>query len=437
MKLAGFLRAKKLSKAITDLKVFYNSQWSDDEMHSWQLKRFNEVWNGILNEVPYFMKLYHKGQVPKQFNSWKEFIRSVPVMTREVIQQNRDDLYSKRTKPDFFRMTGGTTARPIQLPAWKSEISLTVPDMWYARSWYGVTPASKLFLLWGHSHLLGSGIKGIINANKRNVSDRLLGYRRFSAYNLDEKSMRKAACELVRFKPEYVIGYSVALDAFARANQDRSDMIRELNLKVVIAAAEGFPASDSESLISKTFGCPLSMEYGSVETFLMGHKQPQGGYFAVWGTYFIEATDKGGHGRIVRVTSLFPRCFPLVRYEIGDEIELYDGQDGLGVLKFVRVIGRCNDYICMRDNSKIHSEGFTHAIRSCPYIKRYQIKQEADKIVVKILVNEEFTYKHEAEIREKLAKIHPDLGSVRFEKTDRFDQTIAGKTPMIIRGMST
>ena len=58
-----------------------------------------------------------------------------------------------------------------------------------------------------------------------------------------------------------------------------------------------------------------------------------------------------------------------------DQIQLAeDAPDRvLGVTSFDRVVGRCNEYVELADGSQIHSEAFTHAVRSCPQIDSYQV----------------------------------------------------------------
>ena len=355
---------------------------------------------------------------------------------RLTVKTNIAEMKSQSKAPDFMRITGGSTAEPIQMPAWREEAKFTSYDMWLARSWYGISPASKLFMIWGHSHLLGSGFSGVVNKYKRMLYDYILGYRRFSAYDLKDDAMREAGDFMLKFRPDYVIGYSVALDRFVKVNMERKNAFRNLRLKAVIAAAEAFPFPDSRDLLKDFFNCPVGMEYGSVETALIAHTHPEGGYKVFWQSYFVEAErNKLGAGYIIRVTSLYPRCFPLIRYEIGDEIVLHNtSQERLfGVTEFDNVLGRCNDYVELKDSSLIHSEAFTHAIRWCPEVVAYQVVQDKERICLNYIAKDTLSRATKEMILSKLKKVHPLLGEVEFVKVNELKRTIAGKTPMILR----
>jgi phenylacetate-CoA ligase len=273
-----------------------------------------------------------------------------------------------------------------------------------------------------------------LNARRLELSDRLLGSHRFSAYDLRPAMMRRAAEELLRFRPAYVLGYSVALDLFAEANRDRREQLRASGVRLVLGTAEAFPTPESADRLRDLFDCDVAMEYGAVETGLMAHTHPEGGYRAFWRSYLLEVAGGEHSGRLL-VTSLYPRCLPLVRYEIGDEIELgeapQDSRSGIGA--FERVIGRCNDYVLLADGTTVHSEVFSHVVRPCTSIRGFQIIQSSEQLRLRFTSAEELPEAEKLALLERLEKVHPDLQRLAFERVDHLEQTVAGKTRMVIR----
>jgi len=321
----------------------------------------------------------------------------------------------------------------VQIPSWNSELVEAARDMWLARSWYGIRPGSRLFLLWGHSHLLGTGLRGWLRGRQRELSDRLLGYYRFSAYDLRPEKMRRAAEEMKRFRPDYVVGYSVALDLFARANETAGESLRGLGLRAVIGTAESFPFPDSASRLEALFGCPVAMEYGAVECGLVAHTHPEGGYRVFWRNLLVETLPSDGRHRIL-LTSLYPRSMPLIRYEIGDEVELPEPTLGatVGVERFARVVGRCNQHVALDDGATIHSEVFSHALRPCAEVRGFQVVSRRDGLAIRYVSGAPLSGQRASEIRERLGKVHPSLARVRLEQVDALPQTVAGKTRMVV-----
>lgn len=291
-----------------------------------QLALWNAEWRRVRTQVPYFAALAQERRLPERFGSWAEFAEAVPSMCRATIQEHGRELTSMDRHPDLYKLTGGSTAQPVRLPKWRGEGGQAVYERWLARRWYGISPGARLLLLWGHSHLLGVGLRGWANARKRELLDRLVGCCRISAYDIHPDALRRAGAAMLSFKPAYIVGYSVALDLLARANADRRAALRALGMRAVIATAESFPAPNSAAVIEDTFGCPVAMEYGAAEAPLIAHTRPQGGYVVFWRSYFVEAEWSEALGaHQVRLTSLYPRSMPLVRYELGDLVDLGPG----------------------------------------------------------------------------------------------------------------
>ncbi len=259
------------------------------------------------------------------------------------------------------------------MPAWGSETLHTRPNVWMAKSWFGVRPSDRLFLIWGIGQFTDCGLRGQYKMLMRKSRDWLLGYRRFPAYLLGEDILREIGQSLLEFRPHYLSAYSAALVRFALANEDLSPAFHRRRLKVVAGASEAFPRENSRDLLLRIFGAPVAMEYGMNETDLLAHTGPGGGFRVFWESYFFEAVEPGAAGgRKLRVTCLFPRCFPLIRYETGDEIDLAPGDRGLGVAEFPRLRGRSADIVTLADGTILNCHGFDVAIRACPEITGFQ-----------------------------------------------------------------
>lgn len=433
------LRAHRLRQLLFDQQDFYEKHWTPDAIREWQLDQFNGQWQLIYRSVPYFQRLQQEKNLPTRFSTWQEFREIMPIMDRKTVQNDREALTSRTQAADFWRTTGGSTAEPLQIPTWYSEREFATKDMWYGRSWFGVAPCDKLFLIWGHSHLLGSGFQGWLNGGKRRLKDALLGYYRYSAYDLSERGLLEAAEALLEFQPAYVIAYAVALDRFTRVNRRHQAAFHRLGLKVAIATAESFPRADSAQLIAEVFGCPVVMEYGAVETGPIAHQRPGGQYSVFWRHYFLEGQESehlpGAYE--ILVTSLYPRCLPLVRYRVGDLIS-GNPNDEHFMQEFESVTGRCNDLVVLRNDRVVHSEAFTHIVKDCSSILGYQVIQSGDgDITLNYVAEKPLGSGEMAEIRRRLNKINSELARISIERVESLEQTIAGKTRRIFREYMT
>ena len=428
MTLIATLRGIGLARDINQEAAIYAAPPAD--MATFQLARFNAGWTDSLARSPWARAMAARLALPQSFASWDDLATRVPVQTKADLRLDLADP-ATANEPVSWRATGGTTAEPLRFPVFRSEARDAGIDQWLGRGRLDVTPSDRLFMIWGHAHMFGTGLKGTINRLKRQLSDAVIGYTRWSAYSMSPADLRLAGDALAESGARYVIGYSSALDRFARANADRSSAFRGLNLKAVIATAEGFPREDSRAVIEACFGCPVVMEYGSVETGAIAYERPAGGYDVFWARHRIELGEATPAGRTLIVTSLNARALPLLRYAIGD-VANAGGTDG--VTGFDAVGGRVNDAITLPNGTPIHSEAFTHVMRDLPGVRVYQIVGRKGGGVP--------TIRYEAEaplaeaslslLKKRLALIDEVLRDTPVERVEEIPLSGAGKHRMVI-----
>lgn len=132
------------------------------------------------------------------------------------------------------------------------------------------------------------------------------------------------------------------------------------------------------------------------------------------------------------LTTISKKLFPLINYHTGDLIE---SNNQKSIIDMVRVIGGENDFLSVKVGSsfiEVHSEIFTHIIKSIPKILNFQIIQKKDK---KIKV--EFVSKDELEIKsnfnDEIKKEFKDisLSQFSFKRVPNIAKTKAGKQKWI------
>lgn len=441
MSIIGSIRNRKLQAEVLDRAALYDQRMSPEDRMGWQLELINRCWPAMFERIPHYQKLVATGKCPRSFSNLEEFSNVTPPTTKRMVQMQMSQISDPSRPADALLTTGGSTGEPTTIPVWNEERLQSMPDRWLGRHWFGIRAGDRLFMIWGHSHLLGTGFKGWWRAGLRVVKDAALGYYRFSAYQLDEKRLKEAAEIMLRFRPRYVLGYSSALDYFARVNRDRVADFTGLELKGAFGTGEVFPFEDGPILVSKGLQCPVGMEYGSIETGVMGYSVPHPGgigsgvgeFRLFWRSYLFEAGEPGTNGgRVLRITSLFPRKFPLVRYETGDEVLPSDDENPLSLTRLSRVFGKSLSFVTMDDGTVVNSFAFEHSVRACPGVQRFQLVDTEAKPILKIVAPGVDQAATAAMVRDTLRKIHPSLVRADIDFTDTLLQTRAGKTPIVI-----
>lgn len=294
---------------------------------------------------------------------------------------------------------------------------------------FGYTPASRMFLMWGHSHLLGTGARGRLNHLKRKAADRMLGYRRVDAYRLNAQICADYAEALLAFRPFAFISYASALDVFAHHTAAYRERFRALGLRFVLATAEPVPRPDTVSRLEDLFNCPLVEEYGGAEFGQVAFKGANQTFEVYSDLNFVEAhfggTDTQDESALV--TALYDRYVPLIRYRVGDLLAGGDQLPHGHVRSFRAVAGRINDGIRLPDGDTIHSVAFFHCIHQEDGVHGIQLIIDDDHIDILLIADHDGRVEMEQRIRARLHQLHPMLARARFRYVADLDTTGAGK----------
>jgi phenylacetate-coenzyme A ligase PaaK-like adenylate-forming protein len=354
-----------------------------------QLERLRAVWADVVEHVPYYRRLVERGDAPARIASLAQFFDRVPLLRRDDIV-SAPNLFVRTDRPaDAHMVTAGSTGNPLRFGVFAEEARPPAADLLTGRMANGLEEDDRIFLLWGHSHLLGTGLNGVRRHGVRKLKDWALGYRRSDAYRLDPASARSHMRAILDFRPQVLIGYSNALDLLVRHNLDLRDQARALQMKFVVATAEVLPAPDTRSLLEDFFGCPLAMEYGGVEFGAVAHSDPAGGYRVYWWDILLEAIDEGGSEALPAVvTALYPRYFPVIRYVNGDEIAGPLRLAGGSVIAFDEVKGRHHDIVRLPDGTVVHSVSLFHCIHQEPGVYNIQLVLEPSGIRILIVAGQ-------------------------------------------------
>lgn len=435
MTVVAKLRAKRIRTSIDRTRQHYPPGLSHKDRHQRMLRQLNAVWAIATRHTPRYRDLLQQGKVPKRFESLEHFAQTTPPLTKALVRTDSGSLCDERRAGDHQCTTGGSTGQPTSIPGWSSELPRDIVNRWLGRAFYGIEPSDRRFHIWGHHHLLGSGWKAKLRGSIRAIKDSLVGSVRFSSYDLSAARCEEAAELILRQKPDYIVGYSSALDLIARTQAHRANEFKRLGLKAAIACAEVYPSPDSPERITSTLGCPAAMEYGAVETGVTAYTTPEGGYNIFWHDHLFELGEPGpGGGRVLRITSLYERKTPLIRYEIGDEVLPFEDEPLVGPARIQKVLGRTNSVITLPDGKAVHTAAISRAISDRRDVRQFQIVEFRKGLSVRVVPDADSSRDAIADhIRVNLVRISPSLRDAPISFVERIEQSIAGKTPLVVR----
>ncbi len=394
-----------------------------------QLGALRATWADAIADIPYYRSLVDTAAAPGRIDSWED-LRSIPVLTRSILQERSQEFIRRSGPPQSIMKTAGSTGQPLRIGMNQAERDLMRIVKMAEWQSFGYTRSSRLYLIWGHGHLLGTGWRGRLNHVRRKLSDAYLGYQRVDAYRLDRATCEAYAEALLRFRPLGLISYGAALDLFARYTESFRERFRALGLRFVLSTAEAPPREDTVPRLEDLFGCPVVQEYGGAEfgqvAFKRGHAS-----FEVYGDLnYVEGEAPGGDeagAEPLLVTTLHSRYLPLVRYRVGDAVRGGTRFANGHLHQFAEVAGRVNDVIELAAGEFIHSVAVFHCVHQEPGVFGIQMVLLDDGIDIHLVADAGDRESAEARIRRRLAQVHPLLASSRFRYVADLQATSAGK----------
>lgn len=284
-----------------------SDQWSEDELRVYQRKKCKAFLEFVYKYSPFYRDIFDKyGFNPSEFNDIEQ-LKNLPIFSKETLIENSDKIHSNFPfRKVFLASTSGTSGKVIKFNKNEEWDSHNRAAMYRGYSWYNVQPWEKNGYLWGYK--LDS--KRII---KIKFQDWL--QNRFRLYTYNKSGLKSFASNLKGAK--YLHGYSSVIYEIAKGINS-SGMKAPHNLKLIKGTSEMIFDSYQEE-VRKAFRMKMISEYGSAESGIIGFECPMGSIHLASENVIVEIEN----GEIL-VTNLLSKSFPIIRYRLGDSIELAD-----------------------------------------------------------------------------------------------------------------
>ncbi|CAD2079251.1 phenylacetate--CoA ligase family protein [Phocicoccus pinnipedialis] len=360
-------------------------------------------------------------------------INKLPLMNKETIRNHLDEIVT-RDRELIEMGTGGSTGKSMKYYTHPYDISRKIAYLDFFKLKHGVKLGMKRASVGGRS---------IVPMNqKSNVFWRynyFLKQLYFSAYHADGNNLKYYIEKLNEFKPLSIDGYTTVIHRWAQ-------YINNNNIELTFKPIAIFPTAEAltpemKNDIEKAFKCPVRNQYASSEGAPFITENINGELEINPETGVFECRKIEGNIYELVVTGFYTTTTPLLRYEIGDSVELnqelpekYSQKD----IKIKRIIGRNNDFLMSNERGIITNVNLSTAIKAAgnSVIASQFIQNEINEVILNLVVKENVD-------RKRLEKILVEQLNIRFGHTtlykfnyvDRIDVTKGGKTRFTINNL--
>ncbi|WP_437676594.1 phenylacetate--CoA ligase family protein [Sorangium sp. So ce131] len=416
---------------LTYLKELERSQWRpEQELRELNWRKMLEALQFAEQHVPYYGRRFAEhGVRAKDVHAPEDLVR-FPVLTKAEIRAHGSEMIATGWKGKLYKSgTGGSTGAPVQFYYDHETYERRFAAAMRADGWAGGRIGEKELHIWGTPTAAEPRWKQA----KRALHEAVLRKKMVSAWDLAEARLASVVKEIVRYRPNLVIGYTSPLYFTARYALETGRKLP--SPRGIVATAERLFSHQRET-IERAFEAPVFDRYGCREVMLIGAEceRHQGKHLNLENV-FVEL-DAGGRparpgepGEVI-VSDLVCRSMPLLRYKNEDIAVAAEApcSCGRGLPLLAAVEGRVLDMIVGPDGQVLAGEFFPHLFKDHPTVARYQIHQDKTRaLTIKIMPGENYRPETSQIIEREIRRLLGDRANLQIQVVDEIPVTRGGK----------
>jgi phenylacetate-CoA ligase len=405
--------------------------WSPDQLADSQAELLREVVAAAARVPFYRSRLAAAGIVPERLRGPDE-LRVLPPLSREELQAQGPARLRVPGRRGLRASSSGSTGRPVAT-IWPVEMMA-----WFEAAdrrsdeWLGVRLGERR---------LNVAASPSVRVARRRAAAGIANVTRLFAVDVTEPvRARRLARELRRRPPALVWGISNSLYVLGLALTEAG-----LSIPARACVSEGNHLHQHyRATIEAAFGCRVLERYGSWETGILAHECPEGGSLHVLAEGAIVEVVRpdgspAGAGEVgdVLVTLLHNRAMPLLRYRIGDLVEVPAESGcacGRGLPLLGRLVGRANELLLAAGGRLIPPEAVSAIMTSAAAsVVEFQVVQQANlRLDVALVQRGEAREAFAEGIRAALDELVGLPGATRVEPVAAIPLTASGKLRHVV-----
>lgn len=400
---------------------------SYDELYDIQEKKLKSFLEHTYNNSTYYNSLWKD-----YINDFKSFkindLKKLPIITKEDVKENIDEICTQK-KNTIVSNTGGTTGKSLQVYFSIDNAQERFACLDNFKNRFGWEFGDRTAWFSGRNFLSNRDLK----KNRYWKTDFINNIQFYSTFNINKITVPFYIKQLNKYKPKFFSGFPSSILEIAKISIN-------LGLKLNYIPNGIFPTAESTNNYDKTiiesfYNCKMYDQYASSEgaPFITQCKNGHMHIEMLSGVFEVidENGNKSNKGELI-ITPFATKATPLVRYKIGDQVELENNPNICCYNKapiVKNIFGRVSDFIYSKERGKINIINICNSSKYVKGIDKFQIIQnKINEIKVLIVTNEFFSANDEKlflkELRDRLGyKILIKFEFVEFipiEKSGKF-----------------
>ncbi|MEP6913304.1 MAG: AMP-binding protein [bacterium] len=414
------------------LSMLRESQyWSNERLLEYQHQRVSQFLPDVITSSSY----YRGNHIYSALVKANAPLNAFPLLAKTALRHEPKNFYHDELESMRIRWmsTSGTTGSPLISPVTEQHFQRECAFRALAYEWAGVSLDS-------HDRVAFCAGHPVAHADRQRppfwVYDWANNWLYFSSYHLSRRNLQDYIAELEKFQPVMLGGYPSSLYLLALAYEKFGG---SLKLKAIMSSSETLFAWQRER-IERAFGAKVFNWYGTGETCANVAECAEGELHLKLEHSAVEVLNDqnepcppGETGRFVS-TGFDNYAFPLIRYDIGDEVTVAGNQAakcGRGGLLLEKVLGFVDDYVFTSEGRFIGR--LDHLIKDRVNVVEAQFYQErVDELICRIVKTDNYSEADERAILDEARRRLGTILKISFEYLERIPRTKNGKLRMVV-----
>jgi len=401
--------------------------YSRTELEKLQFEELMKLLKHTVKNSKFYRELY-KGIDINSFQSIDD-LKKLPIVTKEMLRENMDEIITISKKEAIEGHTGGTTGKSLIVYNRLEDNQKRMATLDYFKKKHGFINMKMKKATFMGKHIIPPPQKKKVFWRYNAAMKQMV----YSSFHITEENIPYYIESLNKFKPHAIDGFPSSMYNIA------SYMLRK-NIKFDFKPIAIFPTSETvtqeyRETIEKAFGAKVRDQYASSEGAPFVWECECGNYHYDITTGVIENIE--GTNEIL-VTSFSTYGTPLIRYRIGDSMIFDDPNKvcacGFNTPLIKSIEGRTVDFLYSTKGGKISVVNVSNVFKNMPnlIVKAQLIQDSLTHILVKIVVDGKFTDKYRRMLIDEIKyKFGSDM-KVDFEVVNDIPREKSGKYKLIV-----
>ena len=355
--------------------------------------------------------------------------RQLPILTKDDMRQNYQNLRAKNFSHNIVKSTGGSTGQPLTIELNQDSNTRREAVMWRGYNWLGAGLGERTLYLWG----AGIGQMSLKRQWREQLYHWLYNRKMLNSFSMSPANMHQYIAQINAYRPDAIVAYVNPLYELAQHILQHNIVIHQ-PLSILTGAEPLYEYQRAS--IEQAFNCKVFNTYGCREVMLIAAECREHKQLHINSDHLlVETVDDAGNpvsavsGDIL-LTDLYNYGMPLIRYQNGDRATLHTEQCKCGnpLPVMSSIDGRKLDVIKTPSGKLIPGELFPHLFKEFSAIYKFQVRQsQIDTLTINVVVKNELSDADRQAISREINRYSEGELTLSLNVVDDIPLTAAGK----------